>query len=122
MDFLCVYLFIFWFRFKLIGSATVFVISQYYYYIFLIFFLFGWSLGNQNPKWTINHEIEKKIYIYIVYLRAYFCFLAKCGKLSSIVVVVVVLLIVFRYLSYVLGVYQVQVDSWQRLIDISSCI
>lgn len=73
MDFLCVYLFIFWFRFKLIRSATVFVISQYYYYIFSDFiFFFGLSLGNQNSKWTINHEIEKYIYIYIVYLRAYF--------------------------------------------------
>lgn len=65
MDFLCVYLFIFWFRFKLIGSATVFVISQYYYYIFLIFFCLVGRLATKirNEQLTTR---SKNIYIFIL--------------------------------------------------------
>lgn len=63
--------FIFWFRFKLIRSATVFVISQYYYYIFSDFFLgFAWQ-----PKSKVyNKARDRKIYVFILYLRAYFVF------------------------------------------------
>lgn len=97
MDFLCEYLFIFWFRFKLIRSATVFVISQYYYYIFSDFFFLVGRLATKirNEQLTTR---SKNIYIFIL------CICVRISFWPSVENFRVLLLLLFCLLYF--GIYR----------------